>query len=39
MYFNIIITTNDLIFFLSMIPLLMVFAVMFKDWYNDKDRY
>jgi hypothetical protein len=39
MYFNIIITTNDLIFFLSMIPLLMVFGVMFKDWYNDKDRY
>jgi len=39
MYFNIIITTNDLIFFFSMIPLLMVFGVMFKDWYNDKDRY
>ena len=38
MYFNIVITTNDLIFLLSMIPLLMVFGVMFKDWYNDKDR-
>lgn len=39
MYFNIIITTNDMIFFLSMIPLVAVFCVMFKDWYNDKDRY
>jgi hypothetical protein len=39
MYFNIIITTNDMIFFLSMIPLVMVFGVMFKDWYNDKNRY
>ena len=39
MYFNIVITTNDLIFLLSMIPFLMVFGVMFKDWYNDKDRY
>ena len=39
MYFNIIITFNDMLFILSMIPLLMVFGVMFKDWYNDKDRY
>ena len=38
MYFNIVITTSDLIFFLSSIPLLMVFGVMFKDWYNDKNR-
>jgi hypothetical protein len=39
MYFNIVITTNDLLFVLAMIPLLLVFSVMFKDWYNDKDRY
>ena len=39
MYFNIIITFNDMLFILSMIPLVMVFGVMFKDWYNDKDRY
>jgi len=39
MYFNIVITTSDLIFFLCIIPLLMAFGVMSKDWYNDKDRY
>jgi hypothetical protein len=36
MYFNIVITMNDVIFFLSMVPLLMVFSVMFKDWKNDR---
>jgi hypothetical protein len=36
MYFNIIITTNDLIFLLSMIPFLMVFGVMFSDWLKDR---
>ena len=36
MYFNIVITMNDVIFLLSMIPLLMVFGVMFKDWKNDR---
>ena len=36
MYFNIVITMNDVIFFLSMIPLLMVFSGMFKDWKNDR---
>ena len=36
MYFNIVITMNDVIFFLSMIPLLMVFSVMFKDWKKDR---
>jgi len=36
MYFNIVITTSDLIFFLSSIPLLMVFVVMFKDWLKDR---
>jgi hypothetical protein len=36
MYFNIIITTNDLIFFLCMVPILMVFSVMFKDWLKDR---
>jgi hypothetical protein len=39
MYFNIIITMNDIIFLLAMIPLLMVFGVMFSDWLKDKDRY
>lgn len=36
MYFNIVITTNDLIFFLCMVPILMVFSVMFKDWLKDR---
>jgi hypothetical protein len=36
MYFNIVVTTNDLIFFLCTIPLLMVFWVMFKDWLKDR---
>lgn len=36
MYFNIIITTHDLVFFLCMIPLLAVFYVMFKDWLKDR---
>jgi hypothetical protein len=39
MYFNIIITFNDLLFLLCMIPLIAIFCVMFKDWVNDKDRY
>ena len=38
MYFNIIITFNDILFMLCMIPLLMVFGVMFSDWVKDKDR-
>jgi hypothetical protein len=37
MYFNIVITTNDLVFFLCMIPLLMVFGVMFKDWLKNRN--
>jgi len=36
MYFNIVITMSDVIFLLSMIPLLMVFGVMFNDWKNDR---
>ena len=36
MYFNIVITMIDVIFFLSMIPLLMVFGVMFNDWKKDR---
>jgi hypothetical protein len=36
MYFNIIITMNDVIFLLSMIPLLMVFGVMFSDWKKNR---
>jgi len=36
MHFNIIITTNDLLFILSAIPLLMIFSVMFKDWLKDR---
>ena len=39
MYFNIVITMSDVIFFLSMIPFLAVFFVMFTDWLKDKDRY
>lgn len=39
MYFNITITFNDMLFLLCMIPLFMIFGLMFKDWYNDKDRY
>ena len=39
MYFNIVITFNDVLFLLGMIPLIAVFCVMFKDWVNDKDRY
>jgi len=39
MYFNIIITFNDILFLLSMTPLVAVFCVMFKDYLNDKDRY
>jgi hypothetical protein len=36
MYFNIIITFNDLLFLLSMMPLVLVFSVMFKDWIKDR---
>jgi hypothetical protein len=36
MYFNIVITFNDLLFLLSMIPLVMVFGVMFRDWLKDR---
>jgi hypothetical protein len=39
MYFNIIITFNDLLFLFALMPLLAVFCVMFKDYLNDKDRY
>lgn len=38
MYFNIVITTIDMIFLLSMIPLLLVFGVMFNDWRKDPKR-
>jgi len=36
MYFNIIITFNDLLFLLSMTPLVAIFCVMFKDWLKDR---
>jgi|GEM_PF-6632811 hypothetical protein len=36
MYFNIIITFNDLLFLFCMTPLLAVFWVMFKDWLKDR---
>ena len=36
MYFNIIVTMNDVIFFLSLTPLLLVFGVMFADWLKDR---
>jgi hypothetical protein len=36
MYFNIVITFNDLLFLLSMMPLVMVFSVMFRDWLKDR---
>ena len=36
MYFNIIITTNDLVFFLCMMPLVAMFCVMFSDWLKDR---
>jgi hypothetical protein len=36
MYFNIVITFNDMLFLLSMIPLVMVFSVMFRDWLKDR---
>ena len=38
MYFNIVITFNDVLFLLCMIPFLAVFCVMFSDWVKDKDR-
>ena len=38
MYFNIVITFNDILFLLCMIPFLAVFWVMFSDWVKDKDR-
>jgi hypothetical protein len=39
MYFNIIITFNDILFLIGLAPLYAVFWVMFKDYLNDKDRY
>jgi hypothetical protein len=36
MYFNIVITFNDMLFLLSMVPLVMVFSVMFRDWLKDR---
>jgi len=39
MGFNIVITFNDILFLIGLAPLYVVFWVMFKDWYNDKDRY
>jgi len=36
MYFNIIITFNDLLFLLAMTPLVAIFCVMFADWLKDR---
>jgi hypothetical protein len=36
MYFNIIITFNDLLFLLCMTPLVAIFCVMFSDWLKDR---
>jgi len=37
MYFNIIVTLNDIIFLLGCMPLAAIFIVMFGDW--KKNRY
>ena len=36
MYFNIIITFNDMLFLLCAMPLVAIFCVMFSDWLKDR---